>query len=206
MFPFQRHPLRAGQGRETVLPAPGIVLVKTLATGPAHIVVGPAPHAVGPRADGADRIPRRYPALGGRNREAPLAGRADAAVLAAVLQPFPAARAEARRLRRLRSERLARRRRRPADERLHPEHRAPGQRIQPRRLRPQSGGDEAGVVQANCQCSPAPDDGRLGTAQAGGIHLAAAQSRLWAVGCGLWAVGCGLWAVGCRPWAVGCGL
>ena len=183
MFPFQRHPLRAGQGRDAVLPAPCVMLVEPPATGPAHIVVGTAPPTIGPRADGADRIARRRPALGGRNREAPLAGRADAAEIAAVQQPFPAARAEARRLWRLRSERLARRRRRPADERLHPEHRAPSQWIQPRRLRPQSGGDETGVMQADEQYAPAPGDRRLTAAQAGGIHLAAAQSRLWAVGC-----------------------
>ena len=179
MFPFQRHPLRAGQGREAVLPAPGIVLVEAPATGPAHIGVGAAPPTIGPRADGADRIARRRPALA----ELALARGANPAEVAAVQQPFPAARAEARRLRRLRSERLARRRRWPADERLHPEHRAPGQWIEPRRLRPQSGGDEAGVMQAHHQRSPGPDNGLLGAAQAGGIHLAAAQSRLWAVGC-----------------------
>jgi hypothetical protein len=41
------------------------------------------------------------------------------------------------------------------------------------------------VMQADEQYAPAPGDRRLTAAQAGGIHLAAAQSRLWAVGCGL---------------------
>jgi len=176
MLFFQRHPFPARQARKTVLVSPQIMLSKSAGAGPAHIGMRPAPHAVGPPADGADRISRRRPARA-------LAGRADAAEIAAVQQPFPAARAEARRLWRLRSERLARRRRRPADERLHPEHRAPSQWIQPRRLRPQSGGDETGVMQADEQYAPAPGDRRLTAAQAGGIHLAAAQSRLWAVGC-----------------------
>jgi hypothetical protein len=160
MFPFQRHPLRAGQGREAVLPAPCVMLVEPPATGPAHIVVGTAPPTIGPRADGADRISRR-------RRARALAWGADAAEIAAVQLPFPAARAEAHRLGRLGGQRLARRRRRPADERLHPEHIPPRQWIDPRWLT-----DEPGVMQAHHQRSPGPDNGLLGTAQAGGIHFA----------------------------------